>query len=307
MNEKPFHSGYVAIAGRPNAGKSTLLNRLLEQPLSLVTAKPQTTRQRILGICNVEPSEELPGGAQILFIDTPGLHKPTQPLNRFLVREALSGIEDSDLILYLLDGPRGVTEDDRFAFGELKKRKQPKYLVINKVDLIKPKDRLLPFIEELSALGLFDEIIPISARKDAGFTRLKTLVARQMPPGEPYYPADQVTDRDTRFVTSESIRGALFRRLGKELPYSVAVEVTDYHESRKLDRIRAVIYVERDSQKRIVIGEKGSMVKEVGTEARKYLEKLLGKKVFLELEVKVLKDWTSDPRALKRLGYHQGG
>ncbi len=296
--------GYIAIAGRPNAGKSTLLNNILESPLSVVTAKPQTTRQRILGICQLKKSNEFPGGAQMMFIDTPGLHKPSRPLNRFLVDEAMHGIEDADVVVWVMDAQKGVTTEDKFAFERLKKLEKPKLLVINKVDLVKPKDALLPFMQQMSELGLFDEIIPLSARKEKSLAKFKEVVARRLPEGVAFYPEDQITDRDQRFIASEIIRGELFRRLGKELPYSVAVEIEEYHESKKLNRIRALIFVERESQKKIVIGDGGSMIKDVGTYSRMDIEKFTGKKVFLDLQVKTLKDWTSDPKALKRLGYH---
>jgi len=299
-----FRSGYIAIAGRPNAGKSTLLNNLMAHDLSVVTPKPQTTRQRILGICKLDPMEELPAGAQLLFIDTPGLHKASRALNRFLVDEALQGIEDADLVFYVLDGTKGVTSDDRFAFERLRRSGKPAFLLINKVDLIKQKDSLLPFLEEMSKEGLFLEIVPVSATKDRKLDKLKRLAALRLPEGEPFFPDDQITDRDQRFIAAEIIRGELFRKLGKEVPYSTAVEIEEYEETKKLDRIRAIIFVERDSQKKIVIGDGGSMIKEVGTRSRHTIEKLTGKKVFLDLNVKVLKDWTSDTRALKRLGYH---
>ncbi len=300
-----FRSGYIAIAGRPNAGKSTLLNNLLDHPVSVVTAKPQTTRQRILGICQLKKTKDLPEGAQLLFIDTPGLHKSKRPLNRFLLDEALQGIEDADIVLYVLDGQKGITPDDRFAFERLKKLDKPRLLAINKVDLIRPKESLLPFIQEMDSLGLFDEIIPLSARKDKGLDNLKLIIARRLPQGTPFYPEDQITDRDQRFIASEVIRAELFRRLGKELPYSVAVEIENYQESKRLHRIQAVIFVERDSQKKIVVGQGGQMIKDVGTYSRKDLEKILGRKVFLELTVKTLQDWTSDAKQLKRLGYHR--
>lgn len=290
-----FRSGFVAILGRPNAGKSTLLNVFVGEKVAIVTPKPQTTRRRIRAIRTTDDY-------QMIFVDTPGLMEPRDLLNKALVNETLDAIADADVLLYVLDGTKGLTEADRFAIARAAERPIPLICAINKVDKIQ-KETLLPLIERVEDLAEWREIIPVSATTGDGVAELTGELAEELPEGPMLYPREQLSDLNERFRAGEIIREKLFMALGEELPYSVAVEVVSFEELDHLNRISAKIHVERDSQKGIVIGRGGSMLKQVGRLARQELELLWQKKVFLELRVDVVKSWTKDLNALRRFGY----
>lgn len=291
--EKDFRSGFVAIVGRPNVGKSTLLNALLGEKLSITSDKPQTTRNRIRGILS-RP------GAQIVFIDTPGIHKPLHKMNELMVNTALRTYGEVDIILLLVEATERPGAGDRFIIETLAKVKTPVFLLINKLDLV-PKERLLPLIAEYSSLYPFAEIIPVSALKsDLG--GLVDVVLKRMPAGPQYFPDDQLSDQPERFIVAEIIREKVFGLTKDEIPYSSAVMIEEMKEEPELTRIIATIYVDRDSQKGILIGKGGEMLKKIGTLARQDAEKLLGVKVFLQLWVKVKKGWREDDRMLKNIG-----
>lgn len=289
-----FRSGFISIIGRPNAGKSTLLNAFLGEKLSIVSEKPQTTRNTIKGVKNIED-------CQIIFIDTPGIHKAKGLLNEFMVRAAMSALKDVDGIVYVVEADR-VTDDDRFIIKGLKGIGCPVILAINKVDKV-AKETLLPLIEEYSKSYPFKEIVPISALKGSGVEILLKLLSELLPEGPKYFPDDVLTDQPVRFVAAEIIREKIFLVARQEVPYSVAVLIDKFEEKKDLVRITATINVERDSQKGIIIGKKGAMLKRIGTEARKDMERLLGSKVFLELFVRVQEDWTKRKGMLKEFGY----
>ncbi len=290
-----FRSGFISIIGRPNAGKSTLLNAFLGEKISIVSEKPQTTRNVIRGVKNLKD-------CQIVFIDTPGIHRGRGLLNEFMVREALASIKDVDGILYIVEADRKPAEDDFFIINGLKKLNCPVILCINKVDKVN-KLKLLPLIEEYLKLFPFKEIVPVSALKGDGVDLLAGLITGILPEGPKYFPDDVITDRPERFIASEIVREKVFLLTKKEVPYSVAVVIERFEDKGSLISISAVINVERDSQKGIIIGKGGQMLKEIGTEARKDMEKLLGTKVFLELFVRVQAEWTKSPGALKEFGY----
>lgn len=291
-----FRSGFIAIIGRPNVGKSTLLNALLGEKVAIVSEKPQTTRNSIRGVWNTT-------GAQLVFIDTPGIHRPDRPLNEFMVREAVRAIRDVDVVLWLVEAT-GDTADEGVVIEELKGLRAPVVLAINKVDKV-ARERLLPLIDQYSKLYDFKEIIPISALRRDGLDVLASELVEMVPEGPRYFPEDMVTDQPERFMVAEIIREKVFRLTSQEIPYSVAVVCEEFNEDEKkgLIKIRAVINVERGSQKGIVIGKKGSMLKRIGTSAREEIEGLLGVKVFLELFVRVTEKWTRKPGLLKEFGY----
>lgn len=290
-------SGYAAIVGRPNVGKSTLLNAMVGQKISIITHKPQTTRHRILGICS-RPD------FQIIFVDTPGFHlKQSHAINRYMNKAALSALHDVDVILFVVEAGRWTREDE--ALGEkLKAQAQPIIAVINKVDALADKKLLLQEIERLNQLMKFHAIVPISARKEDGLDLLQSLILERLPIAQPYFDPEQVTDRSLRFLAAEEIREKLFLHVHAELPYALTVEIDDFIEEEKLYRIRATIWVEKKSHKGMVIGNKGMLLKRVGTEAREALQQSFGRKIFLELWVKVKEGWSDDERALQSLGYH---
>ena len=291
--ENNFKSGFISIVGRPNVGKSTLLNVLLGEKIAIISDKPQTTRNKILGIVNAP-------GAQVVFMDTPGIHKPMHKMNEFMVKTALRTYNEVDVILLLVEATERPGLGDRYIIETLAKVKTPVFLLINKVDLVE-KDRLLPLIGEYSTLYPFSEIIPVSALKnDLG--DLMNAILKRLPQGPKYFPDDQLTDQPERFIVSELIREKVFALTKEEIPYSTAVLIEEMKEEPEITRIHAVIYVERDSQKGILIGKGGSMLKQIGTLARQDAEKLLGVKVFLKLYVKVKKGWREDERALRNLG-----
>jgi GTP-binding protein Era len=291
--ERKFRSGFIAIIGRPNVGKSTLLNFLLGEKIAIISDKPQTTRNKILGIVN-QPA------AQMVFIDTPGIHKPMHKMNEHMVHTALATYNEVDVILLLVEATEPPGAGDRFIIETLSKVNTPVFLLINKADLVK-KEKLLPLIQTYSALYRFEEIIPLSAlHGDVG--GLIDAVIKRLPEGPQYFPEDQLTDQPERFIVSELIREKIFTLTKDEIPYSTAVVIEDMKEEPELTRIDAVIYVERESQKGILIGKNGAMLKRIGTLARQDAEKLLGAKIFLQLWVKVKKDWREDERMLKELG-----
>jgi GTPase len=284
-----FRAGFVSIIGRPNAGKSTLLNALVGEKIAIVSRKPQTTRNRIQGIVNVKAAKGIPAG-QIVFVDTPGVHKPDSNLNRKMMHEVQEALEGRDLVLFLLDVTHKLDANDRFALQMLERAGGPAFLVLTKIDLIE-KTKLLPLIAEYSQLHAFKEVIPISSLKKDGLQQLLEKVVRALPEGQPYFPPDQMTDQPERFIASELIREKILRETGEELPYATTVVVERFEEGTKLTRISATIYCEREGQKRILIGKGGSMLKKIGTAARLDIERLLGMKVFLELFVKVEPGW----------------
>lgn len=291
--EQQFRSGFISIIGRPNVGKSTLLNCLLEQKIAIISDKPQTTRNKILGIVN-RP------GSQMVFIDTPGIHKPQHRMNEFMVNTALRTYDEVDLILFLAEATQPPGAGDQFIIDTLSKVKTPVVLLINKIDLVN-KDALLPLIKEFSTRYRFAEIIPVSALKgDLG--ELVDIIERRMPEGPRYFPDDQITDQPERFIVAELIREKVFMHTKEEIPYSTAVIIEEMKEEPDITRIQAVIYVERDSQKGIIIGRRGEMLKKIGTLARQEAEKLLGTKIFLQLWVKVKKAWREDERMLRNIG-----
>lgn len=296
MAAKPFRSGFVAIVGRPNVGKSTLLNRILGEKIVITSDKPQTTRNRIQGIHN------LPGG-QIVFIDTPGVHRARSRLNRFMVETALAAIKEVDVVLFLVEADAEPAEQEKIITEILAGTGTPVFLVINKTDLVE-KERLLERIAAYVRLFPFREIVPVSALTGDGVERLVELIFASLPEGPAYFPDDILTDLPERFVVAEIIREKVFRLTRDEIPYSVAVTVDSFKERADgLVAISASIIVERDSQKGIVIGRRGEMLKKIGSQARQEIEGLLDARVFLELFVKVRKDWSENPRLLKELGY----
>jgi GTPase len=291
--EKEFRSGFIAIIGRPNVGKSTLMNCLLGEKISIISDKPQTTRNRIRGILS-RPD------AQMVFIDTPGIHKPLHKMNEIMVQTALGTYNEVDAIMLLVEATERPGGGDRFIIESLAKVRTPVLLIINKVDLI-AKERLLPLMQEYSALYSFAEIIPVSALKqDLG--GLVDALLQRIPAGPRYFPDDQLTDQPERFVVSELIREKIFELTKEEIPYSTAVVIDQVKEEPGLTRIDATIFVDRDSQKGIVIGKNGALLKEIGTRARLDSEKLLGVKVFLQLWVKVKKGWRDDDHMLRNVG-----
>lgn len=297
MTDSTFKSGYVAIIGRPNVGKSTLINRVLGQKLCITSRRPQTTRHRILGIKTSEHS-------QLIYVDTPGLHiDDKRAMNRYMNRTAASSINDVDVILFVVDGMNWTDEDERVLDRLKEDAKAPVILVINKMDKLEDKEVMLPHIEQLSKKFNFANVLPISARKGMNMDQLEAEITQLMPEGELIFPEDQFTDRSSRFLASELVREQLFRHLGQELPYSITVEIEQFDDEEKLYRIGAVIYVERDGQKSIVIGKKGELLKSVGKGARIEMQNLFGRKVFLRLWVKVREGWGDNERMLKNLGY----
>jgi len=288
--------GYVALVGRPNVGKSTLMNRLLGQKLSITSRQPQTTRHRILGIKTTDT-------AQFVYVDTPGIHQADkQAMHRYLNRAALSILQDVHVIVLLVEALKWG-EEDQLALSQCEKAGRPVILAVNKVDQVKEKDKLLPFLQQLSGKHTFAAVIPISARQGTQLEELERCISELLPASEPLYPEDQITDRSVRFLAAEIIREKLMRLLGDELPYSSTVEIEKFAESDDLVKVFAVVWVERDNQKAIVIGKDGAKLKRIGQEARLDLEKLLDKKVYLKTWVKVKKGWSDDERALQQLGY----
>ena len=291
------YCGFVAIVGRPNVGKSTLLNKLLGQKVSITSRKPQTTRHRILGI-------DTQGAYQTIFVDTPGLHiEEKRAINRLMNRAATSSLGDVEMVVFVVDGTHWTADDD-MVLNKLRYMQCPVVLAVNKVDVIKDKEVLLPHLQMLAQKGNFAEILPISAEKGTNVDKIREMAKRLLPEGEHYFPEDYITDRSSRFMASEIIREKLMRFTGEELPYSVTVEIERFKvEDDGLFHINALILVEREGQKKMVIGNKGEKLKVIGTEARLDMERLFGQRVFLELWVKVKSGWADDERALRSLGY----
>ena len=298
-----FRAGFVSIIGRPNSGKSTLLNALVGEKIAIVSRKPQTTRNRIQGIVNVKAAKGTPPG-QIVFVDTPGVHKPDSNLNRKMMHEVHEALEGRDLVLFLLDVTHKLDANDRYALQMLERAGGPAFLVLTKIDLIE-KTKLLPLIAEYSKLHAFKEVIPISSLKKDGLQQLLEKVLRALPEGQPYFPPDQMTDQPERFIAAELIREKILRETGEELPYATTVVIERFEEGAKLTRISATIYCEREGQKRILIGKGGSMLKKIGTAARLDVERLLGTKVFLELFVKVEPGWRESRAFVEQLDWHR--
>lgn len=297
MTEDKTYCGFVAIVGRPNVGKSTLLNKLLGQKVSITSRKPQTTRHRILGI-------DTQGAYQTIFVDTPGLHiEEKRAINRLMNRAATSSLGDVEMVVFVVDGAQWTADDD-MVLNKLRYMQCPVVLAVNKVDVIKDKEILLPHLQMLAQKGNFAEILPISAEKGTNVDKIRDMAKRLLPEGQHYFPDDYITDRSSRFMASEIIREKLMRFTGEELPYSVTVEIERFKvEDDGLFHINALILVEREGQKKMVIGNKGEKLKVIGTEARLDMERLFGQRVFLELWVKVKSGWADDERALRSLGY----
>jgi len=300
-----FHSGFVCILGRPNAGKSTLLNALVGERLAIVSPKPQTTRNRILGIVQI-PKQKKKIGGQIVLIDTPGVHKPDTSLGRKMMSEVREALEGCDLLLLIVDVTRKFSHDDQAVLEMAKKSGTPVFLLLNKIDLLRSqKDKLLPIIEEYRKLHAFEEIIPLSARKPEGLDVLLESVIKILPEGPKYFPEDQVTDQPARFMAAEIIREQVLLETSEEVPYATTVLVEQFEEGAKLTRIAAAIYCEREGQKRILIGKQAQMLKKIGTAARLQIEKMVGTRVFLELFVKVNPDWRQSHSFIEELDWRR--
>jgi len=298
-----FHSGFVSIIGRPNAGKSTLLNALVGEKIAIVTEKPQTTRTRIQGMVNVKPKKGRSAG-QIVFIDTPGVHRADSKLNRKMMSEIYGALDSRDLILLIVDAGVKFGHSDQQVLDMVTKTGGPVFLLLNKIDKLR-KDALLPLIEQYSKLHDFQTIIPISAVKEEGLDVLIDKIIRALPEGPRYFPKDQLTDQPERFLASEIIREKVLLKTGKEVPYAIAVIVERYEETDRLIRISAVIFCERDGQKAILIGKGGAKLKEIGTTARYELERLLNKKIFLEIFIKVQPGWRESATFVEDLDWRK--
>jgi len=288
--------GYVAFVGRPNVGKSTLLNRLVGQKLCITSRKPQTTRHRVLGIKTTDDT-------QFIFVDTPGMHVDNEhAMNRYMNQAAKTAVHDVDVVVFVIDGT-GWTEGDDLVVERLKHAEAKIVIAVNKIDKLDKKEALLPLLQKLSELKNVAEIVPLSATKGHHVDTLESVLKSMLPEADFFYDEDQVTDRSMRFIAAELIREKLIRRLGKELPYSLTVEIEEYANKEGTLHVGAVIWVERAGQKAIVIGKNGSMLKEIGKQSRLELEKMLEEKVFVRLWVKVREGWSDDARALRSLGY----
>ena len=299
MVKNGFRSGYVALVGRPNAGKSTLLNRLVGEKIAAVSNKPQTTRHKIKGVVTRDD-------AQIVFIDTPGVHKPGYLLNRRMMSAVHDAILSVDLLVLMRDASVSTGNGDRFVLDLVKQAEKPAILVLNKIDKIKEKAELLPLIESYSNEYKFDEIVPVSALKGDALDNLLDQIARHLPEGEPIFGEDELTDQPLRMMVAEMVREKILMTTGEEIPYVTAVVTEVFDETDPdLVRIFCAIYVERASQKKIIIGKQGSRLKDVGTKARIDMERLLGKKVFLKLFVKVVENWRNRERDLDEIGVRE--
>ncbi|MCZ6620272.1 MAG: GTPase Era [Gammaproteobacteria bacterium] len=296
MVEKPTRCGYVALVGRPNVGKSTLLNHLLRQKLSITSRRPQTTRHLLLGV-------DTEGPYQAVYVDTPGIHHHARrQMNRNMVRSATSVLQDVDLVVMLVERDKWTIEDD-LVLDHVRRVQVPKFALINKIDLLREKTALLPALGRLEGFHCFEELIPVSALQGTGLETLRGLVFKTLPVTPHLFPADQVTDKSQRFLVAEIVREKLLRRLGEEIPHRVAVEIEEFDEQPDIVDIAANIIVERSGQKRIIIGSKGEKLKSIGKEARLDIERLLERKVMLRLWVKVKPGWTNNNNMLRRMGY----
>ncbi|BDG36826.1 GTPase Era [Saccharococcus caldoxylosilyticus] len=299
MNKEGYKSGFVAIVGRPNVGKSTFLNRVIGQKIAIMSDKPQTTRNKIQGVYTTED-------AQIIFIDTPGVHKPKHKLGDFMMKVALNALREVDLILFMVNVEEGFGRGDAFIIERLKEVNTPVFLVMNKIDKVHPDD-LLPLIDQYKDLYPFAEIVPISALQGNNVENLIEQIKKYLPEGPQYYPPDQITDHPEQFIIAELIREKALHLTREEVPHSIAVVVESIERRKDSDTVYvgAVIIVERDSQKGIIIGKQGRMLKEIGQRARMDIEALLGSKVFLELWVKVQKDWRNRLAQLRDFGFRE--
>jgi GTP-binding protein Era len=300
----PFRSGFVCILGRPNAGKSTLLNALVGEKLAIISPKPQTTRNRIQGVVHV-PKRNGKGGGQIVLIDTPGVHRPDSSLGRKMMVEVREALEGCDLVLVIMDVTRKFDPRDQFALDLLKRPKTKAFLILNKVDLIREKSKLLPLIEQYRKLYNFSEVIPISALKRNGLEALLQDVIAALPAGPAYFPEDQITDQPSRFMAAEIIREQVLLNTSEEIPYATTVIVDNFEEGARLTRVAATIYSERPGQKGILVGKGGLMLKKIGTSARLQIERMMGTKVFLELYVKAEPGWRDSRRFVEELDWRR--
>jgi GTP-binding protein Era len=300
----PFRSGFVCILGRPNAGKSTLLNALVGEKLAIISPKPQTTRNRIQGVVHV-PKRNGKGGGQIVLVDTPGVHRPDSSLGRKMMVEVREALEGCDLVLVIMDVTRKFDPRDQFALDLLKRPRTKAFLLLNKVDLIREKSKLLPLIEEYRKLYDFSAVIPISALKRKGLDKLLEMVISTLPAGPAYFPEDQVTDQPARFMAAEIIREQVLLNTSEEIPYATTVIVDNFEEGARLTRVAATIYCERTGQKGILVGKGGQMLKKIGTSARLQIERMMGTKVFLELYVKAEAGWRDSGRFVEELDWRR--
>jgi len=296
MNDHPFHSGFVSILGRPNAGKSTLLNALVGQKVAIVADKPQTTRTAIQGVLTLPQ-------AQVVFVDTPGIHKADTPLNKRLMDTVRASLEERDLLLFLADATRTLEREDRHAVDLVRSSGTPTVLVLTKIDLVKPKLALLPLIEQYQALFDFADYLPVSAIKGTGLDELRRVILERLPEGPAYFPEDYITDQPERFLAAELIREKILAATRQEVPHSVAVIVDRWEETPRITRVYATIRVERPGQKAIVIGAGGVTLKRIGTLARQEMERLLGVKIYLDLHVRVEAGWREKPAFLNALDW----
>jgi GTP-binding protein Era len=296
MSSEIKRSGYVALVGRPNVGKSTLMNRILGQKLSITSRRPQTTRHRILGIHTHDD-------VQTVYVDTPGIHRSRNTaMNRYMNRAATTTLNDVDVVLFVVEGTRWTDEDDD-VLARLAELSIPVVVAINKVDLVKDKSELLPVMQKLGEKLGTEKLIPLSAENGENVSALQTVIESLLPEGMQFYPDDQITDRSERFIAAEIIREKLTRQLGKELPYALTVEIQEFKREKELLNIAAIVFVERPGQKAIVIGKNGSMLKKIGKQARLDMEAYFDMHVYLNLWVKIREGWSDDERALRSLGY----
>jgi len=300
----PFRSGFVCILGRPNAGKSTLLNALVGEKLAIISPKPQTTRNRIQGVVHI-PKRKGKDGGQIVLIDTPGVHKPDSSLGRKMMVEIREALEGCDLVLVIVDVTHKLDERDKFALDMLRQSKSKAFLLLNKIDLVLEKSKLLPLIDEYRKLHDFAEVIPISALKRKGLEDLLRAMLASLPAGPAYFSEDEVTDQPARFMAAESIREQVLLNTSEEIPYATAVVVDSFEEGNRLTRIAATIYCEREGQKGILVGKGGRMLKKIGTAARIQIERMLGTKIFLELYVKAEPGWRDSRAFVEELDWRR--
>jgi GTP-binding protein Era len=300
----PFRSGFVCILGRPNAGKSTLLNALVGEKLAIISPKPQTTRNRIQGVVHV-PKSKGKDGAQIVLVDTPGVHRPDSSLGRKMMVEVREALEGCDLVLVIMDVAHKFDPRDQFALDLLRGPKTKAFLLLNKVDRIREKSKLLPLIEQYRKLYDFSEVIPISALKRKGLDTLLDKVICALPAGPAYFPEDQITDQPARFMAAEIIREQVLLNTSEEIPYATTVIVENFEEGARLARVAATIYCEREGQKGILVGKGGKMLKKIGTSARLQIERMLGTRVFLELYVKAEPGWRDSRRFVEELDWRR--
>lgn len=293
--EEAFRSGMVALVGRPNVGKSTLMNGILGEKVSIVSRRPQTTRHRLLGVHSTDDF-------QMVFVDTPGIHQSKKKINQYMVQAAVNALEGVDAVVFVVEALKW-DEGDAAILERLREVGTPVIAVVNKVDRVSPREKLLPFLEELQGRFPFAALVPLSAEKADNLEALEEEIATRLPEGPPLFPEDQITDRSLRFLCAELIREQVFHQLGEEVPYATEVQVEHFQEEENLVRINANILVEREGQKAIVLGRQGRRIKAIGTQARQAIEHLLDTRVHLELFVRVREGWTGDDRALRELGY----